>query len=147
MKIDRFFLNLRFKDFVMNVLRGEIIDIVTEHHLSLVNVKVGDVLLTSIVIDTPPYVKKTNFIKLLFKETEVIIAREGTLAISVQNRIPCTVEKIKKGKLLCELALTSGPHRLSSVITARACDQLQLREGDRVLALIKTNEISLSADD
>ena len=131
----------------MNVLRGEIIDIITEQHLSLVKVRVNDVLLTSIVIDTPPFVKKTNFIKLLFKETEVIIAREAALAISVQNRIPCSVEKIKKGKLLCELTLVFGPHRLGSVITANACDQLQLREGDRVLALIKTNEISLSAYD
>lgn len=131
----------------MNMLRGEITEIITEDHLSLVKVKVHDTLLTSIMIDIPPYVKKGNFIRLLFKETEVIIAREGALAISVQNRIHCSIEKVNRGNILCELTLSFGPGTIRSIITANACSQLQLGERDRVVALIKTNEISLSADD
>lgn len=144
----------------MNVLQGEITEIITENEISLVKVKVGDsLLLTSIVIDTPAtssYLKKGHPIKLLFKETEVIIAKplpSQLLAISVRNRIECIIRKVTTGKILCQLDLDflhAGPgeyREIRSIITRDACEQLNLQENDKIIALIKTNEVSLSAND
>ena len=137
----------------MNLLKGFIAEMETADELSLVKVKVHEQLFSSIVIDTPQsnaWLQKGNAVKLLFKETEVMIAKTFPLAISVQNKIECTVSRIKKGKLLCELelAITADPAAtIRSIITRNACEQLQLQEQDRVIALIKTNEVSLSAYD
>src|SRR5258708_27447309 len=66
----------------MNILPGEIIDIVTEDEISLVKVKVDGLYpekrLSAIVFDTRAHrawPKKGHPVRLLFKETEVIIAK------------------------------------------------------------------------
>ena len=157
----------------MNVLEGEITTIITEEDLSLVKINVGGHLFTSIVIDTPatsPYLKQGNPVRLLFKETEVIIARIAPIAISIQNKMECSIIKITTGKILCQLDLLFRPGQtgpasrqsfdltptpgqpgagwsIRSLITRNACEQLQLQENDTILAMVKTNEVSLSAYD
>jgi molybdate transport system regulatory protein len=137
----------------MNVLPGTIIGIATEEGISIVKVGLEKMVFTSIVLDTPadsPYLVKDRPVSLLFKETEVIIAKAMPLAISVRNRIECTIRKIRPGKLLCELTLgfagmeTGTAYSIRSIITREACEQLELKEDDKVIALIKTNEVSLS---
>jgi molybdopterin-binding protein len=146
----------------MNVLQGNIMEITTEDEISLVKVNAEGYTFTAIVIDTPErsaYLKIGSPVRLLFKETEVIIATTSPLAISVQNRIGCLIKKINTGKILCELTLglldskegenqdTGTPPDIRSIITRNACEQLSLKAGDKVTALIKTNEVSLSAHD
>jgi molybdate transport system regulatory protein len=142
----------------MNVLRGNIEEIITEKDISLVRVRVEQQLFSSIVIDKPdtsPYLVKDHAVRLLFKETEVVIAKgvPAEWAISMQNKFECTITGIRTGKILCELILAwqsrpeQAPVEIRSVITRNACEQLRLKTGDLVLALIKTNEISLSSND
>jgi molybdate transport system regulatory protein len=134
----------------MNVLPGEIMEIITEDEISLVKIKMDDQVFSSIVLDTPatcPYLKTGNPVKLLFSESEVIIARTFPLAISVQNKIGCRITSIKSGKILCELTLDIDGRQIRSIITRNACEQLNLRENDTITALVKTNEVSLSAND
>jgi molybdate transport system regulatory protein len=134
----------------MNILAGTITAIQTHDNLSLVKVVSNDITFTSIVLDTPEtidYLSIGKNIQLLFKETEVIIAKDFDLNISVQNRIPCTIQSIVPGIILSQLNLTFGDTIIKSIITTNAIKQLGLKENDTVLALIKTNEISLSPND
>ncbi|MHA4810052.1 TOBE domain-containing protein [Flavitalea flava] len=150
----------------MNTLQGEIIEIITADEISLVKVRADEWIFSSLVLDTPassPYLQKGNPVKLLFKETEVIIAKlpqtgsgdhpVSPLAISIQNKIECSIEKIDNGKILCELTLlmqsqkTGTAWRIRSIITRNACEQLNLQPGEKIIALIKTNEVSLSPND
>jgi molybdate transport system regulatory protein len=135
----------------MNVLPGEIIGIDREEGISLVKIRLETLLFTSIVLDTPA--DSTYLVghpvNLLFKETEVIIARPP-ITISVRNRIECVIKKIKTGKLLSELTLVlagmeKDRYEIRSIITSESCRQLELKENDKIIALIKTNEVSLSA--
>jgi len=133
----------------MNSLLGNITEITTDGSLSLVKLKVQNTVLTSIVIDTPEtadYLKIGNEIKILFKETEVILAKEITGKISLQNKIDCRVHSFEKGNLLCKVILAFGNYKIVSVITRNAFDQLEIQENDSITAMIKTNEISLSHD-
>lgn len=130
----------------MNVLPGTIREIQTHGNLTLVTVDVSDIVFTSIVIETPEtasYLEPGTPIKVMFKETEVIIGKNGA-EISLRNQIPVQVREIKEGKLLSQLILQYKNHRFSSIITTNAVNQLQLKPGSEVLAMIKTNEIMLS---
>jgi len=141
----------------MKILTGEIAEIITEDELSLVKVSVGSLMFTSIVIDTPAtcsYLKKGHAVRLLFKETETIIARDQPLAISIRNKMEAIIRKITTGKILCELELelpdiggNEDCRMIRSIITRNACGELGLKENDKIIALVKTNEVSLSADD
>jgi molybdate transport system regulatory protein len=133
----------------MNKILGTITEITTEGSLSLVKLKAQNSILTSIVIDTQEtasYLKTGNEIKILFKETEVILAKEITGIISLQNKMECIVDSFEKGNLLCKIVLNFGANKITSVITRTAFDQLDIQENDEITAMIKTNEISLSND-
>ena len=134
----------------MNTLTGTITAIQSHDDISLVKVLSNGASFTSIVLDTPAttdYLTIGNIIRLLFKETEVIIAKNFDIAISVQNRIPCSIHSIVTGVLLSQVNLSFGNVMISSIITTNAVKQLGLKENDTVLALIKTNEVSLSPHD
>ncbi|WP_416443039.1 molybdopterin-binding protein [Leeuwenhoekiella sp. A16] len=131
----------------MNILTGKITNLEVNGSLSLVSCLVNDLLFKAIVIETPAtasYLKKENTIKLLFKETEVIMATGDTSNISLQNKITGTVINIEKGKLLSQIVINSAVGTITSVITSGAVEQLKIEIGKEVTAMIKTNEILLS---
>ncbi|WP_108840626.1 molybdopterin-binding protein [Aquimarina sp. Aq78] len=131
----------------MNVLQGEITSIKTNGSLSLVTVDVGAVFFNTIIIETPdtaPYLKQGNHIKMIFKETEVIVGKGIEHSISIQNKAIGEIINIKKGQLLSTLTIDSTIGHLTAIITSDAADQLQLEIGEKITAMIKTTEIMLS---
>lgn len=134
----------------MNILTGTISQIQSHEGISLVKVRSGEVIFSSIVLDTPEtahYLKVENTVKIIFKETEVIISKDLKANISIQNQLLCRIDAIKKGVILSEINLMHEDQIIKSIITSNACEQLDLKENDSVMALIKTNEVSLSAHD
>lgn len=134
----------------MNVVNGIISHIESHEGISLVKVKSNDVVFSSIVLDTPEtsdYLKEENRVKIIFKETEVMISKDLNPNISIQNKLLCRIESIQKGVILSQINLIHNQQTIKSIITRNACEQLDLKENDTVLALIKTNEVSLSAHD
>ena len=130
----------------MNILPGTIQELDTHGNLTLVKVAVSNIVFTSIIIETPEtveYLTPNNLIKVMFKETEVIICNQE-VEISMQNRIPVQIIEIETGQLLSRLSLQFQEHVLCSIITTNAVRQLQLVPGGRVIAMVKTNEIMLS---
>jgi len=91
----------------MNIFSGHISAIVINESLSMVSVQFDQgVSLKTIVVETPEtasYLRIGNAIQVLFKETEVILAKQDTLAISVQNQIPGTIQAIERGVLLSKI--------------------------------------------
>lgn len=132
----------------MNSLKGHITEITVNGSMSLVTMSLGkDITIKSIVIDTPqtaPYLKKGEQLNLLFKETEVVIGAGALSMISIQNLIPATISKIENGVLLSKLVLQSTAGNIVALAATAAIKKMQLKEGDKVEAMIKFNEIMLS---
>ena len=116
--------------------------------MSLVDVAVGDDIFTATLLETPAsaeYLRIGNNVTLLFKETEISLAKNLSGLISLRNRIAVTIRSIKRGDILSAIELDYGINTLISVITTRAVDRLQLVVDEQVEALIKANEIALMA--
>ncbi len=131
----------------MNILKGEIASLKVQGALSLVMVAVSSVRLSTIVIDTPEtvsYLRVGNTVKVIFKETEVIIGKGTSHNISLQNKLAGTIRSVESGEILSKLVLDTVAGEITSIITANAVSQLELKEGTAVTAMIKTNEIMLS---
>ncbi len=133
---------------ILNSIKGVIQQIQTSGSLSLVSVEVSpELLLKAIVIETPAsaaYLRLGGSIKVLFKETEVIIGTENVVGISLQNRIPSTIQTIEQGALISKLTLKSELGNIASIISTNAVQTLALEVGTSVLAMIKLNEIMLT---
>jgi molybdate transport system regulatory protein len=86
-------------------------------------------------------------VTLLFKDTEVSLAKNLSGLISMRNRVTATVAAIERGTLLTRVTLAFDDHNIDSIITTRSCDALALTVGDAVEALVKTNEMTLMPED
>lgn len=130
----------------MNRLRGKIAAIESSGQLSLVDVDVGGDTFTAIIVETPDsagYLKLGGEILLLFKETEVSLAKNLSGLISLRNRIPALVQDIVEGGLLSQVTLDYKGNRIVSIITSRSVRRLGLKTGDQVEGLVKANEMTL----
>ena len=132
----------------MNRLKGQIGAIDHSSHMSLVDVAVGGDIFTATLLETPEsadYLRVGSSVTLLFKETEVSLAKSLSGLISLRNRIAVAIRSIERGDILSAVELDYRGNTLKSVITTRAVERLQLTAGDQVEALIKANEIALMA--
>ena len=135
----------------MNQLKGTITGIQSHEGLSIVKVHgPNNCMFTSLVMDdveSADWLREGEPVVLHFKEIEVMISKDSDVRVSTQNCLPCKIQSIDTGIILCQLELLFGETIITSIITANACKQLNLQENDLVTALIKTNEISVSPDD
>lgn len=131
----------------MNILKGHIQEISVNGDLSIVRVNVEGSVFSTIVIDTPEtasFLKLNNEVKIIFKETEVIIGIGDMSGISLRNKIVGIVSRIDADILLSKLTLTTALGEISSIITSNAVEQLKIKLGMEVTAMVKTNELILS---
>lgn len=132
----------------MNKLKGRIENIEVSGSLSLVTIAIGDkISFKSIVIETPdtaPYLQKGKQVNIIFKETEVILAKGNLEGISLINRIAAEISDIKLGDILCEVKLATEAGPVSAILARQAVDLLALQKGNPVTAMVKLNEIMIS---
>ncbi len=130
----------------MNKLPGTISKILQSGAILLVDIDVEGHLFSALMIEStvqPDWLKTGNAIELVFKETEVSLAKNLSGLISTRNRMNCTITKIERGELLSKIDLKFQEFQVSSAITTRSVDSLNLIVGDKVEALVKANEVSL----
>jgi len=132
----------------MNSLKGHIKEVQVNGSLSLVTVELSDqILFKAIIIETPEtasYLTVGHLVKVLFKETEVIIGKDIKHLISLQNQLTGVIKRIERGLLLSNILINTPVGDISSILTTNAVDQLGLEEELTVCAMVKTNEIMLS---
>ncbi len=130
----------------MNTLPGVIQKISTQGQFALMDIDVSGTMFKCIMTETPDssFLAIGKSVQVLFKETEVVIALPGDHPISLQNKLSCRITEIEKGSLLCRLTLDFMGHRVISIVTRAAAEQLHLKPQDQILAMIKTNEVILS---
>jgi molybdate transport system regulatory protein len=130
----------------MNKLTGKISQIQQSGAILLVDVDVDGHGFSAMLIESatqPEWLQEGNAVNLVFKETEVSLAKNLSGMISMRNRMKCTVLQIDRGELLSKVSLQFQKYKLTSAITTRSVHSLDLKIGDEVEALVKANEVSL----
>src|SRR5579864_3019099 len=65
------------------------------------------------------------------------------MRLSARNRIIGRVEEIKLGDIMAHVVVRSGEVIIESVITRRSAEEMKLKVGDTVGAIIKSTEVIL----
>jgi molybdate transport system regulatory protein len=68
------------------------------------------------------------------------------LAISARNKIPATVVGVETEGLISKIRLEIEPSALTSIITSEAVERLDIKEGDKVFAIIKSSEVLIGKE-
>lgn len=130
----------------MNKLPGKITQIQQSGAILLVDIDVEGHGFSAFLIESasqPEWLRDGNEVDVVFKETEVSLAKNLSGIISMRNRMKCTVRQIERGELLSKVSLKFNHFDLTSAITTRSVNALKLETGDEVEALVKANEVSL----
>jgi molybdopterin-binding protein len=71
--------------------------------------------------------------------------RKGTqrpiVGQSARNRFPGVVTRIDKDRVAAVVEIQAGPHRLVSMMTAEAVDELKLEVGDEAIGVVKATNV------
>jgi molybdopterin-binding protein len=65
---------------------------------------------------------------------------------SARNQLPGTVKSVRLGEVMAQVEITMGDNTITSVITRDSAEQLGLKEGDSVVAIIKSTEIMIGKE-
>lgn len=83
-------------------------------------------------------------VRALVKSTEVALATGPVAGLSIRNQIPGTVTEVATGGAMAGVKVSVDGGELTAAITADAAADLGLAAGSKVVALIKSTEVSLA---
>ncbi|MGZ4926197.1 MAG: TOBE domain-containing protein [Halobacteriota archaeon] len=65
------------------------------------------------------------------------------MQISVRNKLAGTVKEVRLGAVMAEIIVQAGDNQLVSAITKDAAEDLALKVGDKVTALVKSTSVMI----
>jgi molybdopterin-binding protein len=68
------------------------------------------------------------------------------MTLSARNQLVGKVVEIKLGNVMAHVVVRVGENEVDSVITRRSAEELNLKVGDTVTAVIKSTEVMLQKD-
>jgi molybdopterin-binding protein len=71
----------------------------------------------------------------------VDVKPETTVGRSARNHFPGIVTRVVKDRVMAQVEIQAGPHRLVSLISREAADELGLAPGVRAVAVVKATNV------
>lgn len=68
------------------------------------------------------------------------------LTVSARNRFPGIVTRVERDGVMALVELQAGPHRVVSLMSREAADELGLEPGMRAAALVKSTNVVVEAE-
>jgi len=69
------------------------------------------------------------------------------MKISGRNRRKGEVKEVVLGDVMAKVVLQVGDNRITSVVTREAAEEMQIKEGKEITALIKATEVMLMEEE
>ena len=68
------------------------------------------------------------------------------MTLSARNRLKGKIVELQLGSVMAHVAVKVGENVVESVITRRSAEEMKLKVGDTVSAIIKSTEVMLEKD-
>ncbi len=68
------------------------------------------------------------------------------MTLSARNRLEGEIVELQLGGVMAHVAVRVGGNLIESVITRRSAEEMRLKVGDKVTAVIKSTEVMLQKD-
>ena len=66
------------------------------------------------------------------------------MTLSARNHLKGTIEEIQLGDVLAHITVRVGDSVIESVITRRSAEEMALKKGDAVTAVVKATEVMIA---
>jgi molybdopterin-binding protein len=68
------------------------------------------------------------------------------MSISARNKLKGKVTEVILGDVMAHVTIRVGQNLIDSVITRKSADELKLKKGDTVIAVVKATEVMVSKE-
>jgi molybdopterin-binding protein len=68
------------------------------------------------------------------------------MTLSARNKLSGQIEEIVLGDVMAHVVVREGSNLIESVITRRSAEELKLKKGDTVSAVVKATEVMILKD-
>jgi len=127
----------------MNIIDATITKIESIDNLAVVSFSAYNQNLKMVSLGLDKQLTTNSKIELGVKASSISIAKDFSGTLSLSNQLECTIDSINHGLLLSNIKLLFGDIILESVIVKESALEMNLNTKDRVLALIKSSELSI----
>ncbi|MFT5662411.1 MAG: molybdopterin-binding protein [Sulfurimonas sp.] len=128
----------------MSILRASIKKIQNVENLNLVTFDFNGIDLKMMSLGLGEEVQVGKQVTLAIKPSSIAIAKEFSGKVSYANKIHASILEVNNGELLSSIKLQANGNIFESLITCEVSKQMKLEVGDKVIALLKASELSIS---
>jgi molybdopterin-binding protein len=68
------------------------------------------------------------------------------MALSARNQLPGIIEEIRIGDIMAHVVVRVGENLVESVITRTSAEEMALKVGDHISAVVKSTEVMIRKD-
>jgi molybdopterin-binding protein len=97
-------------------------------------------------LDTTKHAAKKLRIEAASDHAKAFKFYNGAMTISARNKLRGTIEEIQLGDVMAHVVVRVGENLIESVITRRSADELKLKKGETVSAVVKATEVMIQKD-
>lgn len=69
------------------------------------------------------------------------------MSTSIRNHLAGTIEQITSDKVVSEVVVKTAAGSVTSIITTGSVKRMNLKEGDKIFAIIEATEVSVEKDE
>lgn len=139
---------LHMKSSSKNLISGELIKINQGEYNTKLEIEVSQDLTLYSIVPTSTFLdmhlKEQDKVFALIQESSIMLALNKPEGISARNIIKSTISALKTDAVSTEVKLSIGKNTLTSAITNDSHEQLGLKIGQEVYAIIKATDIVIS---
>ena len=127
----------------MNQVDARIIKIEASNNITIVSFEAGAQQMKMMALEIDENLEVGSKVLLGAKATNIALAKEKLERISISNQLEATIETIEMGTLLCSVSFVFDGVSWESVITRDSARRMNLEVGDKIVALLKSSELSI----
>jgi molybdopterin-binding protein len=127
----------------MNKIAAIITDIQSIDTVNIVSFDVAGQLMQMMALELDERLAVGSKVIVGAKATNIVLAKERVETISISNQLEVTIEGINMGALLCSVRFDFAGELWESIITRESTLAMELDLGDKIVALIKSSELSI----
>ena len=111
--------------------------------VTYVTLEVNSIEIIIIKSKQPEWLNVGDTVYFTFREFSVCVGTACNGKVSIENRIPATLQLVRKKGSLCELKFKSELGEVVSLMTEKAFDELEIDIGSKATVLLREIDISL----
>ncbi len=127
----------------MNRIDANITVIESFDNITIVNFEAAGQSMRMMALELNDSLVAGSSVVLGIKASNIALASELNGLLSISNQLQVTVESVNNGKLLSSIKFSFAESLIESIITRESSLKMNLQVGDRVIALIKSSELSI----